>query len=64
MPATALEAWREAGPRRVTGVLAEHMKELANRKLLKISEPERAATHFMLLTQASTRPVRPRSTTS
>lgn len=53
VPAAALEAWREAGPQRVTGVLAEHMKELADRKLLKIGEPERAATHFMLLTQGA-----------
>lgn len=53
VPEAALEAWRKAGPGRVTGVLAAHMRELADRELLSIDNSERAATHFMLLTQAA-----------
>lgn len=53
IPQAALEAWQEAGPRRVLGELAHRMRQLANRGLLRIDDPDRAATHFMVLIQGA-----------
>lgn len=53
IPQAALDAWREAGPRRVLLELAGRMRQLAGRGLLRVDEPDRAATHFMLLVQGA-----------
>jgi AcrR family transcriptional regulator len=44
-----VDAWREAGPLRVTEALAGHLQRLADRGLLRIADPGRAAAHFLLL---------------
>ena len=53
IPRDALEAWQEAGTRRVLGELAQHMRQLADRGMLRIDDPDRAAVHFMLLVQGA-----------
>jgi AcrR family transcriptional regulator len=50
IPAATIEAWQEAGPLRVRRVLAERMEQLARQGLLRASDPDRAASHFVLLT--------------
>lgn len=49
IPPAAIERWQEAGPRRVRRALATRMKELNDRGLLDIGDPELAALHFTLL---------------
>lgn len=53
IPREAIEAWQEAGPHRVLGELVQRMRQLADRGLLRIDDPDRAATHFMLLVQGA-----------
>jgi AcrR family transcriptional regulator len=53
IPPAALDAWREAGPGRVLGTLAGRLHELADRGLLRIDDPHRAAVHLMLLVQGA-----------
>lgn len=53
IPEAALDAWRKAGPRRVLGQLAQRLEQLADQGLLRIEDPNRAATHFMLLVQGA-----------
>lgn len=53
IPQEAVDAWQEAGPRRVLRELAGRMRELADRGLLRIDDPDRAAVHFMLLVQGA-----------
>jgi AcrR family transcriptional regulator len=53
IPPAALDAWRDAGPRRVLGALAGRLQGLADRGLLRIDDPHRAAIHLMLLVQGS-----------
>lgn len=53
IPREAIEAWQGAGPHRVLGELAHRMRQLADRGLLRIDDPDRAATHFMLLVQGA-----------
>ncbi|MDQ3783410.1 MAG: TetR/AcrR family transcriptional regulator [Actinomycetota bacterium] len=53
IPRAALDAWREAGPLRVLGELARRMRRLAEQRLLRIDDPDRAAVHFMLLVQGA-----------
>jgi len=53
IPREAIEAWQEAGPRRVLDELAHRMRQLADRGLLRIEDPDRAATHFVLLVQGA-----------
>ena len=50
LPTSVVQAWQEAGPRRVNAELAGKLGELAERGLLRIDDPGRAATHFSLLT--------------
>jgi AcrR family transcriptional regulator len=52
IPAAALETWQDTGPRRVRRELAAHFQRLADRGLLRIDDPDRAAMHFALLTAA------------
>lgn len=49
IPRPALEAWEENGPRRVRRALAERLEHFTERGLLRVSNPERAALHLMLL---------------
>lgn len=53
IPQAALDAWQEAGPRRVLRELARRMRQLAEQGLLRIDDPDRAAVHFMLLVQGA-----------
>ncbi len=53
IPQAALDAWQEAGPSRVLRELACHMRQLADRGLLRVDDPDRAAVHFMLLVQGA-----------
>ena len=50
VPEPAVEAWQEAGPRRVRRELAARLQKLADRKLLRrLDDAERAALHLMRL---------------
>ncbi|GAB3427924.1 TetR/AcrR family transcriptional regulator [Flindersiella endophytica] len=62
IPKQAIDAWQEAGPLRVRRALGERLCQLADRGLLRVGNPERAAMHLMLLVLAwnpSFRPARP-----
>jgi AcrR family transcriptional regulator len=52
LPDDTIDAWRQAGPVRVNGALANHLRRLADRGLLRIADPDRAATHLILLVSA------------
>lgn len=52
IPPEAMETWQETGPRRVRRELAGHLRAMAERGLLRIDDPERAALHLMLLISA------------
>lgn len=49
IPDSVLDAWRDAGPRRVTKALARHLQHLADRGLLDLADPHRAALQFTTL---------------
>jgi AcrR family transcriptional regulator len=49
IPQAAIDAWQETGPLRVRRALADRMRQLAERGLLRAGDPDRAALHFMLL---------------
>ncbi len=51
-PPAVLEAWQDAGPRRVQTELANRLQELAGQELLRVEHARRAATHFTALTTA------------
>lgn len=53
VPPAALDAWQDAGPRRVLGVLADRLRAVADTGLLDLDDPQRAAVHFMLLVQGA-----------
>lgn len=53
LPPAALDAWRDAGPTRVNEALAAQFERLAGRGLLRVDDPERTATHFMLLVRGA-----------
>jgi AcrR family transcriptional regulator len=50
IPQATLEAWLEAGPKRVQRELTQHMQRLADKGLLSIDNADRAAMHLVLLT--------------
>jgi AcrR family transcriptional regulator len=52
IPQEAIDAWQETGPRRVRRELAGHLRQLAERGLLRIDDPDRAALHLLLLISA------------
>ncbi|MEU4230084.1 TetR/AcrR family transcriptional regulator [Nonomuraea sp. NPDC026600] len=52
IPQEAIDAWQETGPRRVRRELAGHLRRLADRGLLRIDDPDRAALHLLLLISA------------
>lgn len=49
IPQAALEGWQETGPRRVHRALARRMRRFAEQGVLSIDDPDRAASHFVLL---------------
>lgn len=51
-PPAVIDAWQQAGPLRVQADVARRLGELADRDLLQIDEPVRAAVHFGLLVTA------------
>ncbi|TDD16271.1 TetR/AcrR family transcriptional regulator [Kribbella turkmenica] len=62
IPPAAIEAWQDAGPRRVVGALADRLRQLADRGLLALGVPAEndpdaaaklAASHLMLLVQGA-----------
>jgi hypothetical protein len=52
-PPGAIDTWQETGPLRVRRELAQRLRLLADRGLLRIDDPERAALHLMLLVSSS-----------
>ncbi|MDQ3770433.1 MAG: TetR/AcrR family transcriptional regulator [Actinomycetota bacterium] len=64
-PPAVLEAWQQAGPLRVRAEVARRLDQLAERDLLHLDDPVRAALHFGLLVTADlTRPDRFRPPTA
>lgn len=53
VPPSALDAWRENGPRRVTAELARHLQRLGEQVPLRITDPTLAASQFMLLVRGA-----------
>lgn len=60
IPQAAIDAWEQAGPRRVLSTLAAHLRRIADEGSLDLDDPtdsydpaEQAATHFMLLVQGA-----------
>jgi len=53
IPPGAIDAWQETGPLRVRRELAARMAQLAERGLLAVDDPERAALHFTVLVSVS-----------
>jgi AcrR family transcriptional regulator len=51
-PPDVLDAWQEAGPRRVEREVARRLEQLADQGRLRIADPSRAALHFIALTSA------------
>lgn len=49
IPADAVEAWQEAGPRRVVRALARHLRRYAKAGLIALEHPARAAQQFAVL---------------
>ena len=46
-PPAVIDAWQEAGPLRVQREVARRLQQLAERGLLRIGDPSRAAVHFI-----------------
>jgi len=51
-PPAVIDAWQRAGPLRVRSEVALRLQELADRDLLRLADPARAALHFSLLVTA------------
>jgi len=51
-PPGALDAWQEAGPLRVERAVAERLRQLGERGVLRVEDPLVAARHFNALTTA------------
>jgi len=56
IPPATLENWRRDGPDRVQHALADRLGDIAERGLLTVDDPFRAAGHFLLLTSAENLP--------
>ncbi|WP_280358505.1 TetR/AcrR family transcriptional regulator [Nocardia otitidiscaviarum] len=50
LPSTCLSAWQDAGPGQAERELARHLRSLASQGLLRITDAQRSAEHFLLLT--------------
>jgi AcrR family transcriptional regulator len=53
IPQAAIDAWQETGPLRVLRQVARRLQQLADRGLLRLADPQRAAVHFAVLTSIS-----------
>ncbi|MER6998891.1 TetR/AcrR family transcriptional regulator [Streptomyces sp. NPDC000410] len=53
IPRPAIDAWQEAGPRRVRRALVDRLRQLGERGLLHMDDPERAAAHLAALISVS-----------
>jgi AcrR family transcriptional regulator len=51
-PPAVIDAWQQAGPLRVQAEVARRLQQLADRGLLRIGDPSRAAIHFSALVTA------------
>jgi len=49
IPPAAMEAWHDAGPRRVRTAFIRHIQQLADSGWLEVLDAERASSHFILL---------------
>jgi AcrR family transcriptional regulator len=49
-PPAVLEAWQDAGPRRVQDEVARRVEQLADQGLLRVEDPAQAAVHLIALT--------------
>lgn len=49
VPPSAIDAWRDNGPRRVIGALGAALTRLADEGWIRVEDPELAATHLMVL---------------
>ncbi|CAN5777032.1 N/A [soil metagenome] len=49
IPQATIDAWQRTGPLRVRRELAYHMRQLADRGLMRVDDPDRAALHLGLL---------------
>ena len=49
IPQAAIDAWQQAGPLRVRRELAARLRGLADRGVLRVEDPDRAALHFSVL---------------
>ncbi len=49
IPPDTIEAWQQTGPLRVRHELARRLGQLADRGLLRLDDPDRAARHLMML---------------
>jgi AcrR family transcriptional regulator len=49
IPAAAVEAWQESGPRRVVRSLAGHLRRYGRAGLISVQDPELAAQQFAVL---------------
>ncbi|NGN67194.1 TetR/AcrR family transcriptional regulator [Streptomyces sp. A7024] len=63
IPPPAIEAWQEAGPLRVFRAFADWLAGLADRGLLRVPDPERAALHLTQLTSPQSPSFRARQPT-
>ncbi|MFI7634371.1 TetR/AcrR family transcriptional regulator C-terminal domain-containing protein [Nonomuraea sp. NPDC049400] len=53
IPQAVIDVWQETGPLRVRRELAGHLRQWADRGLLHVDDPDRAAVHLLLLISAS-----------
>lgn len=53
IPEAVIDSWRRNGPARTKRQLALHFGELARRGLLRLDDPELAATHYSALTETA-----------
>lgn len=51
-PEAVIDAWQDAGPRRVHAEISRRLRHHADRGLLRITDADRAALHFIALTNA------------
>jgi len=61
IPDEAYAAWQETGPLRVRRHLAAQLSRMASQGLLEADDPDRAATHLLLLISGGALPGRPAS---
>lgn len=55
-PDAVIEAWLDAGPRRVQTALSARMRDLVTRGLIRATDPDRAAAHLGALVTAGLSP--------